>query len=403
MSLGYKHKPGGLRILVLGYIVRGPMGGMTWHHLQYVLGLRQLGHDVFFLEDSGDTEYSCYDPKRNVTDADPTFGLAYIRDVFKRVDMADRWAYYDHHTGNWKGPISGNVKAIIASADLLLNLSCSNPIRLWLEDVPVRVLIDTDPVFTQIRNLTDNDRNSLCRKHNVFFTFGENYGKENCTIPVDGFPWKPTRQPVVMQEWPLTKGPGNGNFSTVMKWESYPGKTYNGQYFGMKSESFTPFIDLPSQTKQTLELSMSDHPEVQKELHKKGWKISNSLQLSSNPWAYQKFIQSSKGEFSIAKHGYVQANTGWFSERSTAYLASGRPVICQDTGFGETIKCGEGLVAFKTVDEAVAGLEKVNKSYEKHCKKARDLVEEYFNSKKVLDNLLNEAIKTHGSLSHRMK
>ena len=161
MSLASNIKTEQLRILVLGYIVRGPMGGMTWHHLQYFLGLFQMGYDVYFLEDSGDTAYSCFDPLRNVTDKNPEYGLNYADQVFKKAGLENRWAYYDHHEECWHGPISNQAKQIIKDADVLFNLSCSNTIRSWLNEVPVRILIDTDPLFTQIRNLTDPARFKL--------------------------------------------------------------------------------------------------------------------------------------------------------------------------------------------------------------------------------------------------
>ena len=378
-----------MRILVLGYIVRGPMGGMSWHHLQYFLGLHQMGHDVYFLEDSSDTEYACYDPERNITDADPTYGLNYASKTFKKINLDNRWAYYDYHTTSWKGPLANNVHSIISSADILLNLSCSNPIRSWFSKVPKRVLVDTDPVFTQIRNLTDPLRYQLCSQHNVFFTFGENYGKECCKIPIDGFPWQPTRQPVVLNAWPVTGGNINGNCTTVMKWDSYAGRTFKGKYYGMKSDSFTPFMDLPSKTQEKLELSISDSEAAVEKLSNNGWILSNPVEVSNDPWAYRKYIQFSKAEFGLAKEAYVVTNSGWFRERSAAYLASGKPVVVQDTGFSSFLPTGIGLFVFSSPEEAVAVFAEVNRAYEYHCKQARALIEEHFESGKVLNSLLS--------------
>ena len=397
MSLASDIKTKQLRILVLGYIVRGPMGGMTWHHLQYFLGLFQMGYDVYFLEDSGDTEYSCFDPLRNVTDKNPEYGLNYADQVFKKVGLENRWAYYDHHEERWHGPISNQAKQIIKDADVLFNLSCSNTIRSWLNEVPVRILIDTDPLFTQIRNLTDPDRFKLSEQHNVFFTFGENINDPACQIPDDGFPWQPTRQPIVLDAWPVVPGHQENSFTTVMKWESYPGQYFNGRYFGLKADSFAGYWHLPGQTNERLEMAMSDKTAPRGSLSDHGWHISNPSHISSDPWKYQEYIQQSKGEFSIAKHGYVVGNTGWFSERSAGYLASGRPVVLQDTGFSKWMQTGKGVIPFNDKEEAIECIKAVNKDYKAHCVVARNIAEEYFNSSVVLSDLIGVSLHSDTS------
>lgn len=380
-----------LKILVLGYIVRGPIGGMTWHHLQYFLGFYQMGHDVYFLEDSGDSEYACYDPFRHITDKNPDYGLHYASEVFKRVGLQNRWGYYDHHKELWHGPLASHVKKIIKEADLLFNLSCSNTIRPWLNEVPVRVLIDTDPLFTQVRNLTDPNRFTLSGQHNVFFTFGENINQPVSQIPGDGFSWLPTRQPVVLEAWPVLPGPVDNYFTTVMKWESYPGLQYNGCYFGQKADSFAEYRDLPGKTSEQLEIAVSDTTAPRRLLTENGWHISYPFHISSDPWKYQEYIQQSKAEFSIAKQGYVAGKTGWFSERSAGYLASGRPAVLQDTGFSQWMETGKGLFSFHNQEEAIEGIRSVSKDYRKHCVAARKLAAEYFNAPDVLGKLIHQS------------
>ena len=356
------------------------------------LGLHQMGFDVYFLEDSGDTIYSCYDPIRNVTDQNPTYGLNYARQVFEKFGLEDRWGYYDHHQHQWHGAIAEKASQIISDAEVLLNLSGSNTLRPWLQDIPVRVLIDTDPPFTQIRNLTDNARLSFCKQHNVFFTYGENFKQEGCLVPDDGLSWQPTRQPVVLNAWPVTNGNEAASFSTVMKWESYPGKTYNGHYYGMKAESFDQYMPLPRHTKSIMELAVSDSAAPRERLKENGWHLSYPQKISADPWKYQQYIQQSKAEFSIAKHGYVTARTGWFSERSAGYLASGRPVVVQDTGFSDWLKTDYGIIPFSGIDEALFAIKEVNNNYNKHCKAARELAETYFESAKVLTELIEKSI-----------
>ena len=382
-----------LRILVLGYIVRGPMGGMTWHHLQYLVGLHQLGHDVYFLEDSGDTIYSCYDPIRNVTDQNPAYGLSYAKKVFEQFELGNRWAYYDHHQQQWHGPVADSIFKIVKDADLLINLSCSNSLRPWLQDIPIKMLIDTDPLFTQIRNLADEGRMKFCQEHNVFFTYGENFRQDGCLIPDDGFEWQPTRQPVVLSAWPLSSGDKTAAFTTVMKWESYPGKIYNGRYFGMKSESFIPYISLPSHAKSVMELAVSDSSTPKDTLKANGWHLTSPQKISGDPWQYQQYIQHSKAEFSVAKHGYVEGRTGWFSERSAGYLASGRPVVVQETGFSDWLKTDFGVIPFDTMDEAIAAIEEVNNNYKQHCNGAKEVAVTYFAADRVLTGIIEKVFQ----------
>jgi len=380
-----------LRIVVLGYLVRGPIGGMAWHHLQYVLGLCAMGHDVYFMEDSGDDAWACYDPQRDVTDADPSFGLAFAAATFARAGFADRWAYHDALGGRWLGPAADRLLSICTSADVCLNLSGANVLRQWVMDIPVRVYVDTDPVFTQIRNLLDPKRRAHALSHTAFFSFGENFRNPGCTIPDDGFAWQPTRQPVVLDAWPVTAGPDRAPFTTVMVWDSYPAQEYAGRTFGMKSASFADYFDLPARTQETLELALGGASAPRAELRRKGWQLLNPLEPSRDPWTYQRYLQRSKAEFSLAKHGYVAARSGWFSERSAGYLASGRPVVVQETGFSDWLDADGGVIAFNTPDEAIAGVGDVGRRYTYHCRAAREIAEQYFDARSVLARLLDSA------------
>jgi hypothetical protein len=380
---------GKLKIVILGYIVRGPLGGLVWHHLQYVLGLHLLGHEVLFLEDGEDYE-SCYDPLKNIMTSDPSYGVRFIKNIFNKTNLKDKWAYYDAHTHNWLGKTKLEVEHFCKSADIVLNISGVNPVRDWWINIPIRVFIDTDPAFVQIRHIKNKEAKQLTQAHNVFFSFGENIGQPNCLIPQDGFKWQPTRQPIVLNIWPIINGSATAPWSTVMQWDSYKSEQYEDQIFGMKSMSFEQFFDLPASTEGVLQLAIGSSTAPKHKLKKRGWQIQNSLKVTKTPWTYQSFIQKSKGEWSIAKHGYVVSNSGWFSERSAAYLASSRPVVVQDTGFSSVLPVGEGLFAFKTKDECVEMLKQVSMDYDFHCKKARDLAHDFFNSDKVLNDFLNK-------------
>src|SRR5438270_7727972 len=191
-----------MRIVVLGYIVRGPIGGLAWHHLQYVLGLVRLGHDVVFVEDSDDFP-SCYDPSRHVVDCDPSYGLRFAADAFERVGLNEKWAYHDAHTDQWYGPARIGAEQFCRSADLVLNVSSVNPLRDFTAEAPIRALVDTDPLFTQVRHLTDEVARKRALDHTVFFTFAENVRLGIANLPDDSIDWQATRQPVVPDLWPV--------------------------------------------------------------------------------------------------------------------------------------------------------------------------------------------------------
>ena len=381
----------GLSVVVLGYVVRGPLGGLTWHHLQYVLGLAALGCTVHFLEDSDDYP-ACYDPSRDLTDSDPTYGLAYAADVFTRVGMGACWAYHEAHPSTGHGPCADSALKICRDADLLLNVSGVNPLRPWLAAIPNRVLVDTDPVFTQCRHLKDPAAMANARGHTAFFTFGENYGKAGCSIPNDGLPWLPTRQPVVLDAWPVSPLASGGRYTTVMQWDSYKSCEHAGVRYGMKSDSFAAFATLPSRVALPLELALGGPTAPRDELESRGWLLRNPLDVTRDPWVYQSYMRDSRAEFSVAKHGYVASRSGWFSERSAGYLASGRPVITQQTGFSDWLSADAGVVPFVDLDDAVAAIADVEARYRLHAEAARDIAATWFDSADVLQRLIDLAL-----------
>jgi hypothetical protein len=389
-----KRDPGSrLRIVVLGYLVRGPLGGLAWHHLQYVIGFSRLGHDVYFIEDSDDYA-SCYDPARDVTDEKPDYGLRFASRAMERLGFADRWAYYDAHSARWFGGCADRAMEICSGADLVVNVSAVNPLRPWLVEVPVRAFIDTDPVFTQVRHLNDAPARVRAEAHTSFFTFGENLTSNTSLTPDDGFAWRATRQPVVLDAWKPTAGRPEAPFTTVMQWDSYPEEEHAGVTYGMKSASLVEFLDLPAQTSEVLELSIGTRTAPRGLLSAKGWRLRDPREPTRDPWSYQDYIRSSKGEFGIAKHGYVASRSGWFSERTAAYLASGRPAVVQETGFSDWLDSGDGVVPFSTLGEAAAALEATAHRYEHHCRAARAVAEEYFDSAGVLSKLVDDAFST---------
>ncbi len=384
-----------LRIVVLGYIVRGPLGGMVWHYLQYAMGFKALGHDVLFLEDSGDDAWSCYNPLTGQSTPDPAFGLDFAARAFASVGMADAWAYHDAHTGRWLGPAAGRALSFCRSADLVVNVSIANALKPWVRSIPCKILIDTDPAFTQIRNLTDPKRRALVDQHDVLFSFGENIGRPGCGVPDDGHAWRPTRQPVVLDAWEPAAPAPRGSYTTVMLWQSYPVRVYLGRTYGVKADSFAPIAGLPRRTGASFEIAMGSAGAPRAELERKGWRITDPFAATEDPVTYREYICRSKAEFSVAKHGYVVSRSGWFSERSAVYLACGRPIVLEDTGFTDWLPTGEGVLAFSTEDDAVAAIQDVEGRYDRHCRAAREIAAEYFDARRVLTDLLEAAAERH--------
>ena len=382
-----------LRIIVLDFIVRGPLGGMVWSKLQYLQGLMNLGHDVYYLEDSADYP-SCYDPVSSITSTNATYGLEFAGRVLERIGFGGRWAYYDAHTSRWFGACSDSVLQICQTADLLINLCGINPLRHWLMDVSARIFVDQDPVFTQIGHLTEQEKRDEASRHTAFFSFGENMSSGRSSVPNDGFIWHDTRQPVVLENTSITPGPSRGKFTTVMLWKSYPPRKYNGILYGVKSDSFEPYMDLPHKAGRIFELAIGSSSAPRAQLRSLGWKIRDSRQPTRDPWTFLHYIERSKAEFSVAKQGYVACRSGWFSERSVAYLTSGRPVLVQDTGFSDWLPSGSGVIGFHTPEEAVTGIEDINSRYEHHCRAAREIAAEYFDSRKVLSYLIERAMSS---------
>jgi hypothetical protein len=251
-----------------------------------------------------------------------------------------------------------------------------------------RIFIDVDPGFTQMNLLGDQGLAEAIARAERRFTLGQRFGASDCLIPEAGGPWLRTLPPVALLEWPfVTSAPGT-HFTSIMRWDGFQDATFEGKIYGQKDQELARFIDLPRRTSQKFRIALNG-PET---LAEHGWEIIPGEIATRTPQSYRQFIQQSRAEFGVAKHGYVKMRGGWFSDRSVCYLASGLPLLIQDTGLSDWLPLGEGVVVFRDLPDLLRGIEAINSNYDRHRSAARRLAEEYFATEKVLPALLQAAM-----------
>jgi hypothetical protein len=376
----------GLKIVCSGYLVRYPLGGHSWHHLQYLIGFRRLGHEVTFFEDYGWPE-SCYDPELGDTTSDPSYGLAYLRRLLRPHGLDNHWCYLAED-GVAHGMKREQLEQLCRESDVYFNLSNIN----WIPELEACqrwVLVDTDPVFTQIRKFGMGGDFS---RYHTFLTYGENVHQPGCRMPSGGVGWLPTRQPVVLDLWAVEPGDPNAAFTTIGNWSNFPDCEHEGQVYGHKDREFGPYFSLPADTGELMEMAIQAPPEIGQRLAAGGWRLADAEEVSKDPDAYQSYLRSSRAEFSVAKQAYVSTRSGWFSDRSAGYMAMGRPVVIQDTGFSDFLPCGEGLLPFRSPHEAIAAIRRLGQDYAAHCTAARAIAEDYFDANRVLTDVLERCV-----------
>ena len=384
--------PSQKRILVLHLAGQYPLAGVLWQALHYLVGFRELGHDVYYAEESGAPPY---DPRVKSIVVDPTYNVACLRQTLERFGFAERWVYWDQAEDRHYGLSRDQLRALHETADVTVNLCGANPPPPATKRRGRWLYIETDPVFEQIRAAQGEPRTlEFLSRHDACFTYAENLGASDCPIPLGGIDWQKTRPPVVLGLWKERADPACRHFSTVATWEN-KGKdiTFEGHtYYWSKHVNFLKFLDLPRHTPQSLELAVETGDEtVRAELAARGWRLADARARSATVEGYRDYIHASRGEFTVAKDIYVRPRTGWFSDRSVCYLAAGKPVVTQDTGFGKFIPTGNGLFAFTTLEEAVSALATINADYVRHAHAAREIAETYFAADTVLRKLLHDA------------
>lgn len=378
------------RILILGLMGRYPMAGVGWQALQYVLGLERLGYEVWYAEDSGAPPYNPVE--MTVTD-DASYNVAFLRGGMELIGLGDRWIYWDERTDTYHGHGKDVLHELYRTAGSIWNLCGASPPKPDHRSGGAKmVYVETDPVYEQFRAAKgDAAVRAMLDAHDVLFTYGENLGAPDCPVPLSGYAWHATRPPVVVDLWEAPLPADGGAYSTIATWENkgkdveFGGETYRWS----KHLNFLHY--LPVAKRCGLEFEVAIQPPGEKEaslLRDNGWRTVDPLAASCDLDVYRRFVQASRGEFTVAKDIYVRPRSGWSSDRSVCYLAAGRPVITQETAVSKFIPTGEGMLTFSTLDEAIAAVQAVEADYERHARAALRIAREHYAAERVLADMV---------------
>lgn len=380
-----------LRLVVLGMMGRCPFGGQTWLFLNWLSGLNRLGHEVYYVED--DTVWP-YDPEKNTVTDNCSYAVDHLSRCLERIGLPERWAFRlaGHKDACW-GMTERELKELYRSCDVLLNVCGATDLREEHLSAPFRVYVETDPVTAELRLAGGDEHTRLAfSNHHAIATYGENYGAPDCGVPLNGITYITTRQPIDLDLWQMSYDPSARFFTTIGNYRQQGNDVnYNGVvYRWSKNYEWEKFIDLPQRTEQQFELAFKlDIPADQQKLEAYEWRVVSPFRMSLDVFGdYPEYFRRSRAEFTVAKEQNVILRSGWFSERDACYLACGKPVVVQDTGFSNILPVGAGLFAFSSMDEVLDAIDAINGDYQVHCKAARAIAEDYFRAEKVLARFL---------------
>jgi hypothetical protein len=370
-------------------MVRYPLGGSLSWQLQYLLGLKQLGHEVYFVEKYA-YENSCYDPIKKVNSNDCSYGLSVVSELFQRFGLENNWCFVEW--GDiYHGMSKARIESIFRRADLYLDTGAHGA---WAEEASwtnLKVFIDVDPGYLQIKWLNNLNKGIPLPSFDRYYTIGWNIGRPENIIPTLDLGWQRVFNSVNTALFGRLPPPPAAPYSTIMNWKSYDSVEYRGSLYGQKDLEFEKFATLPAMVSPGIEMAVSGLTDEKAEsISALGWYIKDAQEVTFSFDSFCNYIANCRGEFSVCKNVYVATNSGWFSDKSAAFLANGRPVVVQDTGLADCLPLGEGLFAVKNLDEARAAIDEIEGNYSFHSEKAYEIAIEYFESKKVLKKLLNE-------------
>jgi hypothetical protein len=379
------------RIVVAGALANKPRnGGAAWTRLSWALGFRRLGHEVYFIEQIAPS--TCVDQRGTPCAIDDSVNLAYFRLVTERFQL-NAALIVEGGTRTF-GMTWDELLVVSQTADLLVDISGHLTIETLKYRFGKRIFIDLDPGYTQFWH-ADGLAEDRLRDHHYYFSVGENIGQPFCRIPTANVDWRPIRQPVVLDEWPVVSVPASAlRFTTVASWRGPLGRvTHRDLTFGVKAHEFRKFVALPTRCDHAFEMALEIDAADQQDLallRASGWTVVDPDDVAGDPLMFRQFVQQSGAEFSVAQGIYVETQSGWFSDRTVRYLASGKPALVQDTGWARNYPTGRGLLSFRTLEEAVDGVNRIASDYTGHSRAARDIAETFFDARIVLPALIAE-------------
>lgn len=379
------------KVIVSGILFWYPLAGVTYQFLHYLIGLRKLGYDVYYVEDSGRW---VYDPVARSITGDAWPNVSRVVATLEAHGFAGKWAFRGAYpNGPCYGMSESEIFALYRDADALLNVTGAQEIRDEQRVIKRRIFVESDPFLAQVKLFNGDAKiRALLDAHDTFFSFGENLGQNDCDVPLDRT-WLPTRQPVAMELWANENAAG-AKYNTITTWHN-DGKSveYRGEtYHWTKDREFAHFLDLPARRPQLqFELATDADAAARAMLQGKGFAVGEGVGVSGSVDSYRDYIKGSRGEFTVARDQYVRPYTGWFSDRSACYLAAGRPVITQETGFTKFLPSGRGLFAFRTLDDVLAAVDAIESDYAAHSRAALEIAREYFAADRVIASLMERA------------
>jgi hypothetical protein len=382
------------KIIVSGILFWYPLAGVTFQFLHYLIGLRRLGYDAYYIEDSGRW---VYDPRTNDLSPDASGNIEAVLPALKKHGLGDRWAFRGNYPdGKCYGMTAQQILQLYQEADAFVNVTGAQEIREEHLACKRRLYVESDPFASQVKVAKgDKEMIGALEAHDTLFTFGENLGAPDCGVPVERFRWLPTRQPVVMDLWDNPHSPNPAAaYNTITTWHN-KGKDvvwHDDTWYWTKDREFEKFLELPRRRPGLgFELAAGVDDKTKRLLNSLGWRQVSSLQMSRDIDVYHEYIRQSRGEFTVARDQYVRPHTGWFSDRSACYLAAGRPVITQETGFSKFLPTGKGLFSFKTMEDVLKAVDAIESDYEGNRRTAGEIAAEYFAAEKVVASLMDRA------------
>ena len=390
-------------IVLSSFVIRHPVGGVLSNNLQFLTGFQRLGHDVYLVEKAG-YEESCFDPESRVSSDDCTCGVRRIEALLDRHGLPGRWCFVSAD-GEYHGLDRAAVDEVFAHADLFIDRGLHQS---WVEEargVPISVLMDPDPGFRQVKMATELERGRAVPSYDAYYTYGHNIGTDLSPAPTVGLAWRHLFHPVDTSLYPETGPPDpTAPCTTVMNWKALELVSHAGETFGMKDAQFPRFVDLPERVGCPMEIAVEGHNVPHEELQRRGWRVVPALDVTASYDSYHEYLRRSLAEFSVVKDVYHRLAVGWFSDRSAAYLAHGRPVVVQDNGLARHLPTGEGLFEVSSLGEAADAIERVRAEPERHSRAARRIAEEYLDTDVVLGRFLDELgvprVAREGAVTH---